>query len=1342
MKLHLFLYLFCFLPHLLSGQVEDSPNVRVSLITDDCEYSSARFEATVNGFGHYTCHWFRVGELRDIPLGDGVVYEIPSLRRGDAGSYYCAVTNPASGESIKSALLELNVSVLEVYLPDILNVSEREKFTLLALDADGNSLPASKIKWYLNGTVNKTGNSFTALSTDMYIQAIYLEGTCSGTASTDVFVKPRKLFRGGNEDGFSRVSLSFQVEIMVPSVYCENEELAFRASARGDAGTSGFTFRWWKVGHGYDLLISERQNFFLSPSKASDAGDYYCEVRDQNGFRVLSDTQSLVLSPVRIGLDPDLCYATQGERLTFKASYSDGDTISNDSLDWYQRAVSAPSWTVGKDNRFVAGAGDSYFKAVYTNSKGCTAEDSSLIITRAHKNYLGGVDDGFAFSGAGFTVTRVLPVAKLHEFCDGGSVIFRATVPEGDDSQFRFRWWKVSSPTNELLSDNPDFSITGLQSRDAGYYFCEARDNNGFSAFTDTVQLTSKRVVLPAALHAFAGERLSLAACDIHGNPVSATLTWRPSGLGTSNPLIFTAPASDMLVRVNCDFGEHCLATDSTWIYIHDKTVFHGGDNDGFDRTQIPPALTKPRLPELFCTLADTVSFEIGAMGSDLCYQWEYRLMSSSASGWADVQKLNIPVVGATTPQIHLREMPEELTILLRCKISNTLATIYSDTVRLYGHHLLQATVDKPFVTLYDQRKESVCITLQHGVMPWSFHYATPLNTRYQRNGLREATDLMEVSETGTYRLIYLRDSVGCELRDSLPEIKVSRPEIPEITISGDKEVCENSDVLLRLEIRNGVGPWRVWVDLDGSPATDPGLSWPLTITGRDTSLLFQATRGGTYAIAKIEDLNSGNGNAITQGITSGSASIILHMPDLVRFATLTDNHVGSCRNIDLFSHLGPYTSQANQMPANGSFYVNGTLIPVLWTPVAGEHTVRYVQKMDAYGCSGNAEVTLIADPLPGLTLYADRNVCENTSGDLQIHTVGNKVDFQLIRKRTDRFSMLVSETVSQIGTSELGDNNYSEAIRFMVGDSCLIYTVRDISDKHGCVVADVLSDTVYSRESPQILLQSRYPDQASGQWESLRAVDTIYTWGDATGIRAIPDKGVNPVDIKCEQVDHPGKGFNINNLHLTDAGIYRFSASDRYCSNSNVGELTLIHLKPLYMRLKVLLEGLAGNDYKEITVDLVQNNQVVGSAAFLARGDGMVVDQEGNSVLSTRSFLFTSPLAGDNFDIIVRSEGYLAVRGKKPFQFSDMASSSMLIDLTDSANLLSYDGDLSLHATRIGERDGKAIWALSTVEANDNDLISVKDANGTLLLPSRFINTEDETRRTLKNRDKYSGLK
>lgn len=1342
MKLYLFLYLFCFLPQLLLGQAGNSPNVRVSLITDDCEYSSARFEATVGGLGHYTCHWYKVGELRDIPLGEGITYEIPSLSVRDAGFYYCVVTNPVNGENIKSALLELNVSVLEVYLPDILNVSEREKFTLSALDADGNPLSESKLKWYLNGTANKTGNSFTALSTDMHIQATYLEGTCRGTASTDVFVKPRKLFRGGNEDGFSRVSLSFQVEIIVPPVYCENEELAFRASARGDAGTSGFTFRWWKVGHGYDLLVSERQNFFLSPSKASDAGDYYCEVRDQNGFTVLSDTQSLVLLPVRISIDPNLCYAAQGDRLTFTASYSAGDTISHDSLNWYQRAVSAPSWTAGKGNHFIAGAGDSYFKAVYTNSKGCMAEDSSLIITRAHKSFLGGIDDGFAFSGAGFTVMRVLPASKLYEFCDGGSVIFRATVPEGDDSQYRFRWWKVSSPTNELLSDSPDFSLSGLQSRDAGYYFCEARDNNGFSAFTDTVQLTSKRVVLPAVLHAFAGERVSLTASDIHGNPVSGILTWRPSGLGISNPLTFTAPASDMLVRVTCDFGERCLATDSTWVYIHDKTVFHGGDNDGFDRTQIPPALTKPRLPESLCTLADTVSFETGAIGSDLRYQWEYRLISSQASGWDNIQKLNIPIVGATAPLIHLQEMPEDLAVLLRCKISNSLATIYSDTVRLYGHHLLQATVDKPFVTLYDQKKESVCITLQHGVMPWSFHYVTPLNTRYQRNDLRVPTDLMEVSETGTYRLIYLRDSLGCELRDSLPEIKVSRPEIPEITISGDKEVCENSDVLLRLEVRNGVGPWQVWIDLDGSPATDPGLSWPLTITGRDTSLLFQATRGGTYTIAKIEDLNSGNGNAITQGITSGSASIILHMPDLVRFATLTDNHVGSCYKIDLFSHLRPYTDQATHISTDGDFYVNGVLIPVLWTPVIGKHTVRYVQKMDAYGCSGSAEVTLIADPLPGLTLHADRNVCENTSGDLQIRTVGNEVTFQLIRKRTDRMSMLVSETVSQIGTSELSDKNYSEVIRFMAGDSCLIYTVRNISDKHGCVVADVLSDTVYSRVSPQIFLQILYPDQTNGQWASLRNVDTIYTWGDAAGIRVVPHKGVNPVDIQCEQVDYTDKKFNINDLHLADAGIYRFSASDRYCSNGNAGELTLIHLKPLYTRLKVLLEGLAVNNQKEITVDLVQDNRVVGSAVFFARGDGMVVDQEGNSVLSTRSFLFTSPLAGDNFDIIVRSEGYLAVRNKKPFQFSETASSSILIDLTDSANLFSYDGDLSRHATRIGERDGKVIWALSTVEANDNDLISVRDANGTLLLPSRFTDTGDETQRTLKNRDKYSGIK
>lgn len=105
----------------------------------------------------------------------------------------------------------------------------------------------------------------------------------------------------------------------------------------------------------------------------------------------------------------------------------------------------------------------------------------------------------------------------------------------------------------------------------------------------------------------------------------------------------------------------------------------------------------------------------------------------------------------------------------------------------------------------------------------------------------------------------------------------------------------------------------------------------------------------------------------------------------------------------------------------------------------------------------------------------------------------------------------------------------------------------------------------------------------------------------------------------------------------------------------------------------------------------------------------------------------------------MVRSDGCLPVRSKKAYLLSMDSGRSPLIAFTDGDNVFIKNGELSSHMTKIGNRDGKDIWALSAVEGNRNELISVKDINTTIILPARFTISGDETGLTRKNRDKYS---
>lgn len=1372
-----FLSFFVFLSVLVSGQDRE---VVVSVSGSGCAFSRTAFSASVRGGDNkpYTCRWFHLVMGESIPVGRGLSYVIASSRAFHSGDYFCVVSDLESGKETFSNTVSLSVHSPFVSLPDIASVSVGETISLSALDINNSLLPSDKVTWYPNtSSVALPGGSsvnpflFTASgsSAPVALRAVYRDGGCTGSDSCLVTIKKGTLFRGGIEDGFSRVSSAFRLESTTPLArdFCQGECVSFAIGALSEGGSDSYSYRWYRLLQG-PVLVSDRDSFSLSPALASSAGAYYCEVKNSSGTLVTSDTFRLTYKPLRISLDQHLLYADQGESFSLKAFFSDNSILGGDSLRWCMRDLAVPSpgsssvnpaspdcisgGSLAPDSvySFQAGATNQVVSAFFTSHKGCLACDSALIVVKPHRLSMGGPDDGFSRVGADFTVERLLPATDIQEYCEGGSTAFKASVTGEDNANYRFFWWKVEQPVNRLVSQSDSFTMASVGFSDAGVYFCEARDLNGASAFTDSVLLTPHEIHLPGTVYASAGERLSFMALNVSGAAVTTPLEWYERFDDTApweplnsvaNPLPYMSSGSNSWLKVLSRFGGNCNTSDSCLIVIRDNFPFGGGSGDGFDASESAPRIVTPFLPGLLCTVGDSTSLQITAEGGNLHYRWEIKAggewtpVSAGYSHTSGNKTHRFTACGFNTSCLILTGMSEDFRGKLRCVVFNTCDTVYSSATDLTGHHLLHASVNPEVVRLGTEVNASVTVTLEQGIKPWGYRYETPRGVKRSRTGLHSQSDLFTVSDLGKYSIFYLSDSLGCEKRDSLPVVEVTSYKIPKISISGGGEICSGNMGRIDLHITDGIGPWNVTIFKDGFPADDLGVEWPLRIsdTDRDFGLWFTVTSGGTYTVDTITDLNQGG--RPWGGDTSGEAVFLTRDADFLNFQILSDNHIGSCSPVDFFTLLKPNVSGTPDL--GGSFFVDGVAVgdASAWPAVTGEHTVRYLQRANSLGCSASKEILLVVDGLPGVSLSSPGDLCENMAGSLELSFTGNNTSCLLQRRRLSR-----SGGVNSTSSFTAGGGSYKEDILFLASDSCLIYTVQSLRDKHGCTaVSDHIKDTVYSRLAPGIRLQSCYPDQVTGSWITHTNRDTLYTWGDDVRLQVLPF-GAGPFTTTYTVGNGMETALGSAHLTVSAAGTYRFRTSDLYCSNNSASELTIERLKPLYIRLKVLLEQATAvaAEGRELSVGLYRDGVCVSSLSCLVHGDGTVTGLDGHSVLKFSSGDLQGDLA---YRLVINSAGYLPVMSKRTYILSDDSRTSSLIDFTDGVNIHFSDDDLSHHMTRLGERDGKTVWGLSMVENNENRLISVKDyvVGQEAKLRQRRVESESEIRVTKKNRDKFS---
>jgi len=216
--------------------------------------------------------------------------------------------------------------------------------------------------------------------------------------------------------------------------------------------------------------------------------------------------------------------------------------------------------------------------------------------------------------------TIIDPSAREKWICWGDTlqVMGRSSVA---DATLTWRGTSIVGPVNSALTKVAPVAETD--------YIFRADNRGCWTEDTLTVKINHPFVDIPSVKYATEGSSLQLTAVDAAGTALPATgLSWniKPStfvGMNM-NPFTLSSVDHDMVVEVTL-MAEGCSATDSTRVLVKGAGAFHGGLQDGFTSTCLPPViLVQPDAGTNQCvSAAKSLELHVVAEGSGIKYQWE-----------------------------------------------------------------------------------------------------------------------------------------------------------------------------------------------------------------------------------------------------------------------------------------------------------------------------------------------------------------------------------------------------------------------------------------------------------------------------------------------------------------------------------------------------------------------------------------------------------------------------------------------------------------------------------------------------------------------------------------------
>lgn len=193
--------------------------------------------------------------------------------------------------------------------------------------------------WTYEGK-NTTGTSLTIKPEENTV--VHLEkrlGSCKTADSTIVYVKEYGIATGQDktspEDGYAESVLPFRIlSLDCPKQVCVGDEAIMNVEI---VGYDVYQYTWKKrLADGSEITVDTVRQHIISKAKKSDAGDYFCEVKDvRSGEVIVSDELTMEVLPVPVSIisfaQPDLgekesIWVCAGTSVVMKADQQNGVT--------------------------------------------------------------------------------------------------------------------------------------------------------------------------------------------------------------------------------------------------------------------------------------------------------------------------------------------------------------------------------------------------------------------------------------------------------------------------------------------------------------------------------------------------------------------------------------------------------------------------------------------------------------------------------------------------------------------------------------------------------------------------------------------------------------------------------------------------------------------------------------------------------------------------------------------------------------------------------------------------------------------------------------------------------
>lgn len=779
-----------------------------------------------------------------------------------------------------------------------------------------------------------------------------------------------------------------------------------------------------------------------------------------------------------------------------------------------------------------------------------------------------------------------------------------------------------------------------------------------------------------------------------------------------------------------CEIGKVCnpVTTQSCWVRVDTVPELQGS------------------LPATDTTCENAVyRWELAATGGGLVYEWNFLLKDGSVEKYS-YENASL----SSTGYYEMNRVGAKYdSCRVFCRVFNDCGEVYSDTMSLCVKAAPRVELTPADTTICEFASVVLKAKLQSGEYPWRYGYS--LNgAEIQERNCENEIDTLPYGGAGSYRIEWIETggcrvvglSGGAEVK-VLPTTKVHL--IRENTVD---TICDSDTLYFRMVIEGGVGPWAIgFRHQDGSEATESGLSYPFTFSGREKLFGVPVYEDTYYFIDTIRDLGAAD---VCPAFIRDTVKIAVEDIQPITFRTIYDTHVGSCRVISLDSLLTP-------APADGQFYVNGEMTDSLWQPRGPLDTISYRLRSDR-GCTSEQKLIFAVDTLPWGRITLADVACGSTNEEvlIQLYPGSQAFELSLKQSRYKNGNELPIVTDRQISLTEADGGVFREAISWGLvdgADSCLVYEITDIRDSHGCSMNTdmpeeakdtLLRSTIVWHQQPVMEVRTRYKTDTA--WH-IGNRDLNMSRGDSVEVH---------VSMLTEIPVWHLPSIGIENIHSSDTvvylkeeGEYVFSVDDSVCKMNTSGDTLVISFaQDAYLRGKLWLEGPYDNSNGQMwsaigkqlrlparsslpllpaDVELIDrivlefrtgtntdsvallggDSQVVITDTCYLASNGRLVDRfTGDTLVRIRSIY---NLLDNYYYVAVRHRNHLGVMTASAIELTSKKQGAPMIDFTRSSMIYSRDGEPRNHMTALPKGNG---WMLSAGELNDNMLITLFDPN------------------------------